>query len=46
MTTTAPFSYSTMILGIANAVVSPRDRRMSWHFAVKKNQTGKQEGSI
>jgi len=43
MTTTAPFSYPTMILGIADAAVSPRDRRMSWR-AIKVNQHGKQEG--
>jgi hypothetical protein len=43
MTTTAPFSYSTMRLSVADVVVSPRDRRMSLR-AIKANQHGKQEG--
>jgi len=42
MTTTAPFNYS-MRLSVPDAVVSLRDRRISWR-AIKANQHGKQEG--
>jgi len=42
MTTTASFNYS-MRLSVPDAVVSPRDRRMSWR-AIKVNQHGKQGG--
>jgi len=46
MTTTAPFSYSTMILSNADVVINPRGRRMSWNVVGKYNGTGKQKGPI
>ncbi len=42
MTTTAQFNY-LMLLSVPDAVVSPRDRRISWR-AIKANQHGKQGG--
>ena len=43
---TTMHSMNSISARVVADVVIPRGRRMSWHFAVKKNQTGKQEGSI
>jgi hypothetical protein len=44
MTTNASSCYP-MLLSVADVVISPRGRRMSWR-AIKVNQHGKQEGPI
>jgi len=43
--TTATSFYYQMLLSVADVVVSPRGRRMSWR-AIKANQHGKQEDTI
>jgi len=44
--TTAPLNTFVPTRGIADFVIHPRGRRMSWEVAGKYNRTGKQKGPI